>query len=357
MAYIIRRELKYLAAALLVCLLLLAVVPSASAADTSSMIAPSSVALGKTFDVTVKIHTPTPLSKVTGSLFYDDTASFVSSNCVSEGRGGGLAVSFSSEGETIYNAELTFTFTAVSEGACKFSFSGEAFAEDETRLAAPEFSATVNITAREGGVLVSLVPSDGELLPAFSQDIYDYVLNVESDVQYVKFTAQALSESDTIQPDDLRFWDLDSEKPKEIKVIDADGNERTYYISIKREPAPDESSEDETESTEPSGDETSQPESTEQESSEDTRTTPAQTDPEDTQPDEASEDKPAAAVSKADSSSSRADGMSELRKTLMPALLVTLAVLIIALIIVIYWIKNRSERRRRKIRSSKNTRK
>ena len=337
-----------------------------ASAETGSIIAPTSVSRGSEITVTVSITTDEPYSYISGNLSYDNNVTYVSSNSDSNGGEGMLVVRYSPppEDETS-SAELTFTFNAASEGSCNFGFSGYAFSADGVVLAAPELSTTVNITERTGGLLRSLSPSEGELLPAFSPDIFDYVLKVGSDVQYVDFTASALADTDVITPDSLRFWSLDDPNAKKITVTDASGAERVYNVMIIRDTA-DNGSSDEDESTEEStaasseaadtsAAEASVPQETQASSQADTQEQDTQPAADDAQPD--TEDSSESRAQKGNvfssgSDSSRDSGMSSLRRTLMPALLISLAVLIAALFIIIYWLKNRSERRRKKIQSS-----
>ena len=347
-------------------------VPAAPvSAEASSIQAPTSVTRGSEITVTVSISAEDAIEYVGGNLSYDNSAAFVSSNCVQEGGEGVLAVKYNPPDATSTSVELTFTFSATTEGSCGFGFSGYAFSADGIVLAAPELSTTVNITERTGGLLTSLVPSTGELLPAFSPEIYDYVLKVESDVQYVDFSATTLSDTDVIEPESLRFWSLDDPNAKKITVTDASGGQRIYNVTIIREPSEDESgdesSDSEAESTdEPASIDADSSEAAPSEADESPAASQAETAPQEPQqPDEGDNAQPdntekteednssqQANVFSVGSDSSKDSGVSSLRRTLMPALLIALAVLILALFILIYWLKNRSERRRKKIKSS-----
>ena len=347
-----------------------------AAADTGAVISvPASVVQGESFELTISFSADTPIAMVETDLIYNDQkAAFTGGSA--QGSGGILHVKEFSDTQ-VTAMTVSLSFTAISAGDAEFSLSNcTVSAEDGTPLGSPSASAALSVNADSltddiqsdpseqnevsvpdkdengiplKGVLKSITVSEGELMPQFSQLIFDYTVKVGHEVEVFEVDAVTASESDYI-------WFEGSKKLSEtgtvrtITVTDDEGNKNVYRIVVQRAPAPESSTEGSSSEAEPS--------SSEQESdnADAAAVIAEQTDPADDNG--AEDDEVSSALSDSepnsgkDLSSGSTSGIKELRNKLMPWLLVILLVLIAALYIIIKWLKNKSERRRRKIKTT-----
>ena len=364
MTYIKRLAALIIAFVLAAMLQLTAITASAEALAFISV--PVSAERGESFEVKLSFDTDTPIGLIETDLIFDDSVAAFTGGSAS-GSGGVIHVKEVSAQESL-TLSVVLTFTAVAPGDLSFTLSNCRVSSPEgTPLAEPSASAAMVVLEDSSddaensdqpgedqsslsekdengipyhGVLTSITVSAGELIPEFSPLIYDYVVKVDHDVEVFEVDAERRSEDDHI-------WYEGSKKLSEtgtvrtIRVYDDNGHDNTYKIVVQRAPAPEESSE--SEETVSSEAETS--------SAAETAVVTTAADPADTSEEEITSE-PASSRSSKASSSAAPSGMSELRRKLMPWLLVVLGVLVLALVIVITWIRNKSDRKRRRIKSS-----
>lgn len=287
------------------------------------------VMIGQEFAVSITFSADSNIGSVQATLNYDDSVvEFVSGDNAS-GGGGVLTVNgFPDEP----SAEVTFEFSfrTLAQGTAAFDLTNCAVYSPESDLiGAPTAYANVTVggdkvetttevtttskpeetteetgKTSEGipdkGVLTSLTVDKGELTPAFAYNVYDYKVYVDNSVDNVEI------EGTTASPSDYIWYTGTSEcvvgeNVRTISVTDVDGNKTTYTITIIRAAADGETVQTET------ADES--------------------------------------AVKKSDSSSLSSsetdDPMESYKKLLNPALAIVLVVLVIALFVVIIWIRGK----------------
>lgn len=341
---------------------------TASAEVSAYIAAPEAVSRGESFEVTLSFEADAAIGLVETDLVFDDSvASFTSGSA--SGSGGVLHVKYVSDRENT-SVSVPLTFMAVAPGALSFSLSnctvssaegapvGNPSAqaavtvnddtvpesEDEQSENPPEESSSVPNKDENGiprhGVLKSITVYEGELIPAFSPLIYDYVVKVGHDVEVFEVDAEPMSEDDYIWFDGSKKLS-DTGTVRTIRVYDDNGNDNTYKIVVQRAPAPETA-----EAAVFSEEESSAAQSA-------VVTAPAAEQPSDEEKTADADSLSSSRSSSKDSSKeSGASGMSELRSKLMPWLLAILGILVVALCIIVSWLKNKSERKRRKIKSS-----
>lgn len=90
----------------------------------------------------------------------------------------------------------------------------------------------------EQAQLTGLEPSQGALNPAFSPDVYDYRLNVDSSVHSVTFNANA-TEGASVKVSRKSLNQAGTDTPILVTVTSADGKEQTQYlITVSRAASP-----------------------------------------------------------------------------------------------------------------------
>ena len=305
-----------------------------SAADDAEIIVPKDgVSTGEQFKISITFSANENIGTVQSSLAYDDSLmQFISSDNAS-GGGGILNVNgFPDKQSNKYT--IDFIFMGLQSGSANISLvncavlspdgkilstptaqaeikiSGESAAttliqsktETTSVSTTTTKSATTSGTTAKGmpseGVLKSLTVDHGTLEPAFAYNIYNYTVKVENSVTNVEIEGETASLSDYI------WYTGKSEcavgkNVRTITVTDKSGKETTYTINIIR------AAKGETFA------------------SEETKTTVSK--------------------KRAESSelSSVQDGMEKYRQLLNPALAIVLIILVIALAVVVFWIKGR----------------
>lgn len=217
------------------------------------------------------------------------------------------------------------------------SVSDSSEAQDSSEDSSEDSSVPHN---NEGEPIVSglkkLSITPGKLLPDFSPLIYDYKVMIGKDVEIVNINAERIGINDEIwfkcstwfegevTLTDAAVHIVEDETRVFITIKDEEENEKVYKLYIEKT---DDSSKLPMESSMP-------------------ETTVSASDP---VPAETSADTSSVADS---SSKTEKSGVSELRDKLMPSLIIILVTLVVSLIIIIAWLKSKSTRKRRKIKST-----
>ena len=310
---------------------------SVSANGGAIIDSPDKVTTGENFTVSITFSAEENIGTIQSSLSYDDSLlQFISSDNASGGGGilniNGFPASQSNE------LVVTLTFMGIKDGTAEISLVNSAILSPEgTMLGTPSAQTSIKLTGGEvsltsvqtttqpqttttkketttteattmkgmpsEGVLKSLTVDNGTLEPAFAYNVYEYTVKVDNSVTNVEIEGQTAALTDYI------WYTGNSEcmvgnNIRTITVTDQNGNETTYTITIIRA-APGE-----TFSTTETG----------------VVTTTRHTE------------------TKSVSSVRDDDGMEKYRELLNPALAIVLVVLIIALVVVIYWMKTRVKR-------------
>ncbi len=375
-------HIKRISAAFIVLLLAMMQLCAVTAfADTGAVISvPDSVSAGESFEIKLTFSSDKAIGMAEADILFDSSVISFTGGSAS---GSGGVIHFKEISDSQSNTLISFlSFNAVSKGDTAITFSNcNVSSADGEPLGSPTASAEVTVKgeslsdsslneassadgnsspdSQEGGssgrgLLKSLEVSAGKLVPDFSPYIFDYVVKVEHDVEVIEVDAERasdedyiwfegskkLSETGTVRTVSVSDKPISDEKP----IADDAQYKNVYTIIVQRAAAPESEAEPEAASSEGSASSTAEQE---------TALVPVPDD--NTQPEEVNASSSFAAGKDSSVSSSKAaSGMSELRTKLMPWLLVILAVLIVALVIIIKWLKNKSARKRRKIKTSYN---
>lgn len=292
----------------------------------------TSIALGSNVSITLKMSADSNIGFITGMVtFDDDFLEFQPSDNASIGSG---VITLNGFPDTVGN-EMTFTlnFKALKNGVCKLNLTNCYITSDDgSQIGSP--TAYANVTVGSGntndnsddskdnsedlgdplkGYLTELKVSPGTLKPEFSYDVYDYYVEVDYNVDYCEVEGKTANTSDQI-------WYTGNENlavgknVRTVKVTDKDGNFHIYTITITRGSAPLESSSEAEIKSESS-----------EEASSTSKTLFLDDDP---------------------------DALEKFRKILVPAILIIMATLVIAIIVVMTWLRNKkaknSGRKRRR---------
>ncbi|MCD8095688.1 MAG: cadherin-like beta sandwich domain-containing protein [Ruminococcus sp.] len=188
---------------------------------------------------------------------------------------------------------------------------GSSYSDSSSADASSESSSAD--TSGLSAVLKSLTVESGELKPDFSPGIYDYTVTVSHDVDVFELEGETANESDTIWYSGAKYL-VDGKNQRTITVTSADGlTSNVYTITIYREYEDENISESEA-SDEAAIESSSQTQSSEADSSSSSLTDESET-----------------------------TGMEDLRDSLMPALYIAMAVILVAVIILIVWIKSKTK--------------
>lgn len=295
------------------------------------------VPCGDEFTVTAEFTASENIGTVSASVSYnEDQIEFISSDNASGGGGIININGFPESPSASMTVELHFR--ALREGSARLDLvNGSVMTPDGISLSnaitayatvtigpeAPQSesgssdSESVSSPSEPKAVLSALNIPTGELKPAFSPGIYDYTVTVPHDVDTFEMEGVTGSETDTIWYEGAVYL-YDGANVQTITVTSADGLvSNVYTVTIYREPAEDTEEEYETDSAE-------EPEEAEQTVSE-TAVTSAES---------------KAPISDIDDGKT---GMDDLRDKLMPALCVAMAVIVLAVIILIFWIRSKSK--------------
>ncbi len=331
--------------------------PASAQTSAEFYIPDGAVYTGDEFDVTVVFTSDSNIGWIETNFVYDSSAVQFVSGDGANGGGGILTVKEFPVTDTT-ELSVTLKFIALKEGSSQMQLSNCAiFSQDSSLSGSPtayayitaskgdgtvtttavttaspdesssetsettvttttpvQTSATVE-TGADGyptkGVLTSITVSDGELIPAFSPDIYDYVVKVDNSVDYFEVEGTTADITDYIWYSGSKYLQV-GDNIRKITVTSNEGTEHTYTITIQRASAPSEDSEEELSGS-------SQGDTAEIENSSSRTST--------------------AVNSVAEEKTSALD---QYKQVILPALGIVMFVLILALIIVITWLKRKT---------------
>lgn len=325
---------------------------TAHATGTADFAIPNeAVAVGGEFEITVTFSGDKNIGWVDTNLIYDDSALEFISGDGANGGGGILTIKDFPDSES-KQITVALKFKALKNGSSELNLSNCAiFADDSSLIGSPtayasitaddsavttttalppddssetdsssETTTTVTTTTVETGadgfpvkgVLKALTVSEGELIPAFSPDIYNYTVKVDNSVEYCEIEGTTASVTDYIWYEGSNYLQV-GDNVREITVTDDNGNKRTYTIIIQRSEQASVTGSSQAAADEPS--------------------TSAVT----------------AASSGKQSVKADDDGEStfdQYKKVIMPALGIVMFVLVLALVIIIVWLRKKSQERK-----------
>ena len=338
---------KYIILNLMIMLILSAAIcslPAYAAGQAAFSIPSGAVAQGENFNVSITFSGSENIGSVDASMSYDDSAvQFVSGD--NSSGGGGIVTIKGFPDSPSDSVTFSMTFKALKQGSSNMNLTNcSIFSEDGTSIGSP--TAYANITVAQGtgnsetvtsaeetqastqvtttsesqaatqqttsetsqqtdangvptqGVLTALTVDHGTLSPQFAWNVYNYTVNVGYDVTNVEIEGTTASLSDYIWYTGTSECQV-GENIRTITVTASSGEETTYTIKIIRadenEAALNQDAQDSS-----SGNDTN-----------------------------------------SGTSEKNTDILEQYKKILNPALAIVLIVLIIALVVVIFWIRTK----------------
>ncbi len=295
---------------------------------------------GEEFTVSVQFTADSNIGTVQAAVTYDESCmQFISGDGTS--GGGGILTIRDFPSEESSEMTLDLKFKALKESSSQLNLTnasilspdGESLSHSVTAYATVTIGAgTQNTDSSDNGsssqpsgeltaVLSSLTIENGELRPAFSPGIYNYTVTVPHDLITFEMEGVTADETDTIWYEGALYL-VDGMNQRTITVTSADGKtSNVYTVNIYREYGEDSESEESYTS------ETDEYDSEYEEISE-------------AENDSTEIDSITDSVAPAFSDDGRS-GMDDLRDRLMPALYVAMAVILLAVIILIVWIRTK----------------
>lgn len=309
------------------------------------------VKTGENFTVSVTFSAEDNIGSVQSQLTYDDSLIEFVSGDNAAGGGGTLTVNGFPDSESD-EVTFSFTFVGISEGTARLDIENCAiYSYDGSLLGSPTAYANVTVsgggavtasgntvtsakeesekTAKttttvtekasseaetqtektqtgmpDKGVLTALTVDNGTLTPDFAYNVYDYTVYVDYSVDNVEIEGTTASLSDYIWYTGTSECQVGSNM-RTITVTDVDGNSTVYTVTIIRAEE---------------GETVAEPEKSDNSDSSKTK-------------------------KKTSSSSVSNDAMEKYRDILNPALGIALAVLIIALVVIVVWIRGQFKKK------------
>lgn len=340
---------------LLVCIAALIPPVKAAAEGTAQFYIPdAAVPAASQFTVSVEFTADSNIGTVQAQISYDENAiEFIGSDF---GNGGGGLVTLNAFPDSPSNTLMvSMTFRALNPGSTRLDLiSGSVMSPDGAMLSnsmtayasvtisqdAQEDSAAADFSMQDenndseavqtpsqpdgtndkSAQLKSLTVSEGQLLPPFSPDVYDYTMTLPHDVDYLYIDAETADPLAGIWFEGSEYL-ADGITPRTITVTSPDGSVvNVYRISVTRlgEAEAEESNGSDGEFVIPSNEAYS---------------------------DGSSDGSKAPETPRLSSSKDERSGVEQMRDRLMPALVVAMIVIVLAIIIMVFWIRSKSGKR------------
>ena len=333
------------------CILLIFPLTAFADAQAQFYIPDSAVPQGSQFTVSVEFTADQNIGTVQAQISYDESAiEFISSDF---GNGGGGIVNLMGFPDSASGTMMvSMTFRALAPGSSQIDLisgsimspdgvmlanslsayanveiSGPDTVEDSTADAdnSEEDERTPSLPDRDtsSAQLKSLTVSAGQLVPAFSPDVYDYSLTLPHEIEYLSIDAETADPNAGIWFEGSEYL-ADGIVPRTITVTSPDGSiVNVYTVSVLRlgdgeSEAPADSDEDE-------------------------YVIPGNEAYSDGASDNDAVYTTTGNKEKPDSSRSEKSGVDDLRDKLMPMLIVSMAVIVLAIVILIFWIRSKSK--------------
>lgn len=296
---------------------------------------------GEEFTVSVQFTADSNIGTVQAAVTYDESCmQFISGDGTS--GGGGILTIRDFPSEESSEMTLDLKFKALKESSSQLNLTNALILSPDGESLSSSVTAYATVTIGVGSqntdssddgssqpsgeltaVLSSLTIENGELRPAFSPGIYDYTVTVPHDLITFEMEGVTADETDTIWYEGALYL-VDGMNQRTITVTSADGKtSNVYTVNIYREYGEDSESSESYESE------------TDEYDSEYDVISEAENEDSD---DDADSSSIAAASTFSDDGRS---GMDGLRDRLMPALYVAMAVILLAVIILIVWIRTK----------------
>ncbi|MBQ7726305.1 MAG: cadherin-like beta sandwich domain-containing protein [Clostridia bacterium] len=236
--------------------LILSTVTPATAANATLHFNSSSVQVGETFTVSVKISPGISMYAAEFSLSYnEEVLKYANASCPVNGAGGGIVKAAPTmTGER--NATYQITFTALKAGSSTVSVSGEAYGRDDSDEVS--FGASASMTVKDkdkeksgNANLKSLSLSTGKLSPAFSSSRTSYTVTVPYETTKCAVYATAAEKDAEVSVSGSSTLSVGANK-RVVTVTAPNGTQKNYTVTVTRqEEKQDTESSEETVSSEP----------------------------------------------------------------------------------------------------------
>ncbi len=230
------KNIKYIVAALLCIFILPGSVNAAS--GNISVTSSSTIVLGNTVTVTVKLSSSVAIGSWEMNLSYDKSYLELTS---STGEAGGVGMVNSSAGVSgITSKTYTFKFRTLKTGSTKVSVSSyDVYANDFTPMTISSSSKTITIKTQEeieasyskDNDLKSLSVDGFELNQTFDKDILEYTVDVPEDTKEIKINASKNDSTASISGTGT-FPVTSGTNTFEIVVRAQNGSEQTYKVVV-----------------------------------------------------------------------------------------------------------------------------
>jgi len=200
------------------------------------------VTVGEDFFVYIRINSDTMFGDFEANLTYDDEVlEYTEGASVITGSSGFLKISDFGLAEGSTNRKYTLRFHALKQGNTEIAFSGRAMVYDfETsdEMSVSSNVLTINVnpkqTASDNAYLKSLKISPAGLVPEFDKNVFEYSMEISSDVEKLVINALTEDEKATIKISGNESL-KEGENKIIITVLAESGAVIEYTINVKKE--------------------------------------------------------------------------------------------------------------------------
>ncbi len=217
---------------------LCAVNVSAASASSAISASPSSVTVGNTFTVTVKVSCAS-IGSAEGSLTYDSSVIEFVSGSDAAGASGSLKLSKYASSDGVGSFTFSLTFKALKAGSTTVTFTPTEVANWSTEIVSCSSASTkVTVTSpaalSSNANLKSLKVSSGTLSPAFSPNTVNYTVTVPYTVTKLTMSATTEDSAATLSVSGSQNLSV-GKNVRAITVKAADGTTKKYTVTVTRQ--------------------------------------------------------------------------------------------------------------------------
>ena len=228
---------KKLAAILAVVLLMITALPitSFAASKTSIAFSSSSVKVGDSVSVTIKITSDHNIEWSEASIKYDSSVLKLTSAAADDYNGGSGYIKMIPETGT-----RTFTFKALKAGNCTFEVYDITISSDGSEYSATGSSATLkvkDVTASSNANLKYLYISAGSLSPSFKASVTEYNVSIDSNVSELLITADTEDSDAKMSVGGSKTMKV-GKNTRTVTVTAPNGTSKVYTLNITKKEAP-----------------------------------------------------------------------------------------------------------------------
>lgn len=194
--------------------------------------APSSIVVGKTFNVTVSVSGSAPIGSWEYTLSYDSSKVKLNSgqlHIVDYGNGSKKSASYSYSFTALKSG--TATFKPVNASVLDYESTNECLSSIGTDTITMKTQAEIEASYSRNNNLSSLSVAGAELSPAFSKDVLEYTATLPVDTTKAIINATPEDNTATIQGTG-EVSVVDGNNKIEVKVIAQHGEVKTYTINL-----------------------------------------------------------------------------------------------------------------------------